>query len=436
MRTITSIFAMTACLAGIAVSRPARAADEPLPIIDPSMITDPLTGVSQQKRDEGLVAALKADIADLSKTDPQAALTKCQKFFDEHPDMHSTVQADLVLTVANLYYPALKDPKNALATYDWLLKKFPKYPLHSVVRARADLLAQCVRTPPAAGGTRHKLSKADSQKSEYKYVTGNPGDSATSYPAPSGEEDCELLPQSWLYVTGWNCATQTSTGGAVGYPELNHMYSPNGTWWFSQVVGNDASSAGTHFADMKNTSSDSDFVYNYFDPSEEGWHDMAIGVNRLYGAAFDIVLPNAGVKGNWDNSAQAAPMQAYKNYVVNLRSNGIVCWHRWNGEPGSIENEIPCIDPAVPFMKQALQTQIDNPNYGYMEGGTGAQGGYQPDFGYNAAGTLDLTYWQPWWDAVTNHETGANAIPASGGNLRYNLVPLGDATKPPAFQHQ
>ena len=195
MRSITSICAIAACLAGIAVSRPARAADQPLPIIDPSMITDPLTGVSQQKRDEGLVAALKADIADLSKTDPQAALAKCQKFFDEHPDMHPTVQAELVLTVASLYYPALKDPKNALATYDWLLKKFPKYPLHSVVEARADLLFHAMDDQAGA------LASLDADVKAYSDAQDTVvpmGDEAKLLAEANRPADAEALLKAWL----------------------------------------------------------------------------------------------------------------------------------------------------------------------------------------------------------------------------------------------
>lgn len=135
------------CILG---ARVAVAAPDPVMIIDPMVATDPATGETPQKRDERLVGAFKTEIAGLIQKDPQAALTRCQKFFDDHPNLYPTVADDLAITVANLYYPALKDSKNALATYNWIIKKDPGHATPALIRARADLLFHVMNDQPGA----------------------------------------------------------------------------------------------------------------------------------------------------------------------------------------------------------------------------------------------------------------------------------------------
>ena len=164
-----------------------------------------------------------------------------------------------------------------------------------------------------------------------------------SYPAPSGEEDDEILEES-LFTTNFSLLFSANLHPSqTGRREGNKQ---KGDWWISQAIGKDYDSHGTHVADMK----------------------MPKG--RLYGAAWDIVLTKVPVAkvfpGNKPRPEFYQPVQA-------LRNNGIVCWHRWAGEFNSntaakevksVENEIHCVDPAAPFLKPYLQAQIR----GYKEG--------------------------------------------------------------------
>lgn len=74
-----------------------------------------------------------------------------------------------------------------------------------------------------------------------------------------------------------------------------------------------------------------------------------------------------------------------------MRDNGIVAWHRWAGESSSTsENEMHCIDPATPFLKNSLGTLQANGGIGgqigrFLAGGTGGTGyPEEPDTGFFA----------------------------------------------------
>lgn len=188
---------------------------------------------------------------------------------------------------------------------------------------------------------------------EYTWVAGtaNLASNLRGYPAPSGEENEELLTETQDLVSvalgGLGAASRTfrreQTAGAQ-----------KGSWWYAQVVGDDPASARTHFADFS-------IKPNVYPP------DTA-AKPVLYGAAFDIVL--SGVPIFQRRSINKARPQ-FQPYVRALRKAGVVAWHRWAGEynpasstynspanESSEENEIHCIDPASPYIKQYLRDQI------------------------------------------------------------------------------
>ncbi len=176
----------------------------------------------------------------------------------------------------------------------------------------------------------------------YKWVANSAGYRYQyGYPAPSGTEDNELMPETRDLVVSTLLQTTTDfrTNPREPYIERaaglrNPAYDRDALgdpglhqWWFAQVIGDDGASGKYHFADMKLTKNNK--IY-------------------LYGAAFDIVLTNVPI------FAASGKSDAFRTYVFDLRHAGIVAWHRWVGEPGSAENEIHCIDPAVPFIKTPL----------------------------------------------------------------------------------
>ena len=167
------------------------------------------------------------------------------------------------------------------------------------------------------------------------------------YPAPSGEEDDELLPETLTVVKG---ALAIHPESATGYRGAAKQ---KGEWWFSQGIGLDGASAGTHAADMK-------------------WRPVGSAHWRYSGAAFDIVLTSVPIFHPYPDAASysappagQAPTQApqadFYPFVQALRNAGIVCCHRWSlGADSKMqsENEVHCIDPACPFIKRYLVEQI------------------------------------------------------------------------------
>ncbi|MEO6907952.1 MAG: Ig-like domain-containing protein [Abditibacteriaceae bacterium] len=188
---------------------------------------------------------------------------------------------------------------------------------------------------------------------EYTWVVGKGTFSERfAYPAPSYEEDNELLQatRSLARDIMGGSGTESKTGLRV----QSGSSSQNGSWWFSQVVGNDQESYGVHLADVKVTSTG--------------------GKTHYYGAAFDIVLTNVPI---FDEGGRR---QEFGTYVKGMRDHGIVAWHRWAGESASTsENEMHCVDPATPFIKHALGTlqsngEISGQIGSFLNGGSG--GGY------------------------------------------------------------
>lgn len=212
---------------------------------------------------------------------------------------------------------------------------------------------------------------------EYRWVQGKGSfNKPKAYPAPSGEEDNELLPQTRNFVRFYLPGSESKTGSryqtglfdnnpAAYVPGISQM----GNWWFSQVVGNDQESDGRHLADLTVTTIGLDSK-GRLKPT-----------TRYYGAAFDIVLTGVqifeqvpGVQQNVEVGRRAE----FGPYVKSLRYSGIVAWHRWAGEsPSTSENEIHCVDPATPFLKNSLQFQIRE--FRRLDGkGTGSQTGSYP----------------------------------------------------------
>ena len=219
---------------------------------------------------------------------------------------------------------------------------------------------------PPAGKKRKRRKKtyATPPYSEYTYVHGPAGyDHPHGYPAPPELEDDELLANTLSIVlngTGTSnpglngFAAETSAPGIVDQnhpPDRHGDPGQTGGWWFSQVVGNDPDSAGYHFADIEITRTKAGRTYT-----------------RRYGAAFDIVLNGYNV------FAQEGRMTQFGPYVKRMRNLGIVAWHRGAGEPGSVENEMHCIDPAMPGIKSPLTTQINS----FISYGAGSSG-YAPE---------------------------------------------------------
>ena len=190
---------------------------------------------------------------------------------------------------------------------------------------------------PPTSRTKKKQTLRQAKSNVYTRVKGH----ATyanwdAYPAPAGDEDNELLPQTL------NLA-RTVTPGVESLDNIRFslMPSPANKWWISQVIGADDASASTHYANMK-------------------WTDSKGNV-QLYGAAFDIVLERVLVfdkqtdaQGKFINAARPE----FESSVRALRQGGFVAWHRWAGEynssssytasnPASTENEIHCIEPAM-----------------------------------------------------------------------------------------
>lgn len=194
--------------------------------------------------------------------------------------------------------------------------------------------------PPSVQKGLQRYLKKGQPVGVYTWIKGHAFSSNFAYPAPSGEENDELLEES-EETTRLSLLLAGLRPSQTGRREGNAQ---DGDWWISQAIGKDYDSQGTHQADMK----------------------MPKG--RLYGAAWDIVLTKVPVAKVYPGNK---PRPEFFNPVQQLRDSGFVCWHRWAGEfnpainkVNSVENEIHCIDPAAPFIKPYLQDQIR----GYKKG--------------------------------------------------------------------
>jgi len=230
------------------------------------------------------------------------------------------------------------------------------------------------RVSASSRSSGHRIGKSNRYTTdplaEYNWVQGKPqnfggvpfdgtldggtGDNSYTYPAPSGEEDNELLGPTLGLARAIMVAKKESmsrsrmqipSASATGKGDDGHdfdNYNQPGAWWFSQCVGNDAESSGTHLADVKVpfTKPDGSTGYHY------------------YSGAFDIVLTQVPIfrrVPGVERNRQRGRRQAFGVFVKAMRDHGIVAWHRWAGEGQTTsENEMHCIDPATPFLKNVL----------------------------------------------------------------------------------
>lgn len=102
---------------------------------------------------------------------------------------------------------------------------------------------------------------------------------------------------------------------------------------------------------------------------------------RRYGGAFDIVLSVVPIFLQAKTNPPAKGRRAeFGPCVKALRDNGYVAWHRWAGEaPSTSENEMHCIDPAMPFLKNKL-ANVQIPEF--LAGETGGSS-YHPEPPYD-----------------------------------------------------
>lgn len=225
--------------------------------------------------------------------------------------------------------------------------------------------------------TEHDYVKSVGSNPHFADGTPSGGKDWRGYPALSGTEDDELLKSTKdIAYTVMRASKESKTNSRYqtlrvdsGGTFTNNAVDPylqQGAWWFSQVVGNDRESYGTHLADVKVTTTK-------YDPLKK----KDVSVTNYYSGAFDIVLTKVpifarvpGVAKNKEKGRRAEFGAAVKG----MRDHGIVAWHRWAGESGTTsENEMHCIDPATPFLKNYLQVQIAS----FKAGGTGSSsGGY------------------------------------------------------------
>lgn len=219
---------------------------------------------------------------------------------------------------------------------------------------------------------------------EYNWVTGTARFSRPyAYPAPIGEEDIELFPDTWALLravltnqkesrTNSRFQTFKEVNGGRVYSNFapisldNESGSHNpllqqGDWWISQAVGDDRASSHYHFADLSLSVNKKDkYGKEVLDASGK-----PSKVRQQYGAAFDIVLTKVPIFYDPVVNSDNAGVEDFHGYINLLRVGGFVAWHRWAtaSDPNS-ENEIHCIDPAVPIIKQQLRNQMSGYSIG------------------------------------------------------------------------
>jgi len=167
---------------------------------------------------------------------------------------------------------------------------------------------------------------------KFKGVTTGKG----YYPAPVGEENDEMLPQTLSDIR----AIMSSLGKQEGRD-----------WWFSQGIGEDPLSSGYHLQD------------GFATPINSTGHSGEEPGKEAYCAATDIVLAKIGsysyypdrsriVYKNMSQGALKAQREAdFRPVVRALRAKGFAAWHRWVGLNSQyVENEIHLVDPAIPFL--------------------------------------------------------------------------------------
>ncbi len=79
---------------------------------------------------------------------------------------------------------------------------------------------------------------------------------------------------------------------------------------------------------------------------------------HYYSGAFDIVLTKVPIfeeVPGVEQNKELGRRQEFGVFVKAMRDHGIVAWHRWAGEGDTTsENEMHCVDPSMPFLKNAL----------------------------------------------------------------------------------
>lgn len=169
-----------------------------------------------------------------------------------------------------------------------ITNNFHKIALPTLVLSTIFLFLTQMGMPVYGKGKVHKYRHVKGTHDAYSYVTGLPNADLIStphaYPAPSGEEDVELLPETLARVKvalGEDCKINSRDN------VLNQIADQNGKWWFSQVNGADKASGVSHYIDMTYTDTTGHVAYA--------------------GAAFDIVLTNIEVFKRYPQQSASRP---------------------------------------------------------------------------------------------------------------------------------
>jgi tetratricopeptide (TPR) repeat protein len=136
---------VVACIA-VSVTRTSIAcfaADAPdlPPALDSTVITDPITGANPEERDRKAMDAFQKELGDLPNTDPKTAAAKYTQYLTDHPGISPMIGMHAAAELGRIYHAGVKDDTQALAIYDWGLKKWPNFQgIVFLVNERAKLL--------------------------------------------------------------------------------------------------------------------------------------------------------------------------------------------------------------------------------------------------------------------------------------------------------
>lgn len=111
---------------------------------------NPATGQETLRQQYAMLAAVRKEVKEWETTQPQKAIDRYQKFWEDNPKLLPAVSAEVCTIIADLYYTGLKNTPKALEVCDWAIGELKTS--HERIRPvtiKAKILVATLRTDEA-----------------------------------------------------------------------------------------------------------------------------------------------------------------------------------------------------------------------------------------------------------------------------------------------